>query len=96
MANLPFARKFNPFRPYGKMRTAHFIGNARKSAVLLRLYIKLFRIVKSRAKTHRIEGVSDEERRLFIAGSILGVCDQEKSRLDKVSHALYAAPSCAE
>ena len=26
----------NPFRPYGKMRTAHFIGNARKSAVLLR------------------------------------------------------------
>ena len=44
----------------------------------------------------RREGVSDEERRLFIAGSILGVCDQEKSRLDKVSRALYAVPSCAE
>ena len=26
----------HPFRPYGKMRTAHFIGNARKSAVLPR------------------------------------------------------------
>ena len=29
-------KKLLLFRPYGKMRTAHFIGNARKSAVLLR------------------------------------------------------------
>ena len=37
--------------------------------------------------------MSDEERRLFIAGSILCVCDQEKRRLDKVSRALFAAPA---
>ena len=43
------------------------------------------------AITRRKEGVSDEERRLFIAGSILCVCDQEKRRLDKVSRALFAA-----
>ena len=56
----------------------------------------------SRKRSHRFvfssyprrkEGASDEERRLFIAGSILCVCDQEKRRLDKVSRALFAAPA---
>ena len=32
----------HPFRPYGKIRTANFIGDARKSAVLLRLIFALF------------------------------------------------------
>ena len=42
----------------------------------------------SLAEKHRIEGVSDEERRIFATGAYYG--------LDKVSRALYAAPSWAE
>ena len=38
----------------------------------------------SLAEKHRIEGVSDEERRIFATGAYYG--------LDKVSRALYAAP----
>ena len=38
MANLSFARKFNPFRPCGKMRTAHFIGHAWQKCDFAALY----------------------------------------------------------
>ena len=50
----------------------------------------------SRAKTHRIEGVSDEEKRLFTRGAYSEYVTRIKRCFDKVSRALYAVPSWAE
>ena len=41
---------------------------------------------------HRREGVSDKEKQLRIAGSVLLVRDQVSNCFDTVSRALYAAP----
>ena len=46
----------------------------------------------SRNQQHRREGVSDKEKQLRIAGSVLLVRDQVSNCFDTVSRALYAAP----
>ena len=45
---------------------------------------------------HRREGVSDKEKQLRIAGSVLLVRDQENRRLDNAGGCLYTVPSWAE
>ena len=52
-------------------------------------------LVLSYDTKHRIEGVSDKEKQLRIAGSVLLVRDQVSNCFDTVSRALYAVPSRA-
>ena len=77
-----YVNKFELVSQYGTHvdAPAHFIGDARKNAVLLRLYL-ITSPICSHAETHRIEGVSDEERRIFATRAYLGVRDPNKKVL---------------